>query len=225
VPGIRRRALIDLDAFAANLAERRTDEWLDLCADAYGHGLDLLAPVARDSGVAGLVVRDESEAATARRAGFPEAAIEIGAWRGNPRGTELGAIRGGRPVMTLVAEVIAVKRVEAGAGVSYGYSFRSTAPTTLALVGLGYADGVPRLASNTATVLVGSGIHRIAGRVAMDQFVVDCGDDAPEVGSDAVLFGDPDRGEPSVEEWSGATSRETLDVTAGIGYRVERVRR
>jgi alanine racemase len=127
-----------------------------------------------------------------------------------------------RPVLTLVGEVVSVKRVAADAGVSYGYSYRTAAPTTLALVALGYADGVPRLASNRATVQVGSGRHPLVGRVAMDQFVVDCGDDAPEVGSDAVLFGDPDRGAPSALDWATATERSPLALTAGLGQRISR---
>jgi alanine racemase len=128
----------------------------------------------------------------------------------------------GRPVMTLVAEVVAVKQVGADAGVSYGYSYRTSSPTTLALVALGYADGVPRLASNRATVHVGAGVHPLVGRVAMDQFVVDCGDDRPELGSDAVLFGDPATGAPSAHEWATATERDVLDLTAGLGARIRR---
>ena len=125
-------------------------------------------------------------------------------------------------VMTLVGEVVAVKPTEAGAGVSYGYSYHTTNATTLALVALGYADGVPRLASNTATVRVGSGQHPVVGRIAMDQFVVECGDDIPELGADAVLFGDPAAGYPTAGQWAEVTSRSALQLTAGIGWRVKR---
>jgi alanine racemase len=58
----------------------------------------------------------------------------------------------------------------------------------------------------------------------MDQFVVDCGDDVPDLGSDAVLFGDPASGVPSAHEWATATERELLDLTAGLGARVSRER-
>jgi alanine racemase len=133
-----------------------------------------------------------------------------------------GLAPGTRPVLTLIGEVVAVKRVGADAGVSYGYSYRTSGPTTLALIGLGYADGVPRLASNRATVRVGSAQHPLVGRVAMDQFVVDCGDDVPELGSDAVLFGDPDRGAPSAFDWATATERDPLALTAGLGQRIVR---
>ena len=104
-------------------------------------------------------------------------------------------------MLTLVGEVVAVKRVPAGSGVSYGYSYRTGTETVLALVGLGYADGVPRLASNRASVWIAGAARPLVGRVAMDQFVVECGDDVPEVGADAVLFGG--RGDhPSAIDWA-----------------------
>jgi alanine racemase len=219
--GIRRVSRIDLDAFARNIAGASS---FDARADAYGHGLALLGPVARDAGVTSVLVSDERDAAVAR-ALFDE--VLVGRLPGKSD-TIAGAAYGldedaaARPVLTLVGEVVAVKHVGADAGVSYGYSYRTAAPTTLALVALGYADGVPRLASNRATVHVGSGIHPLVGRVAMDQFVVDCGDDIPELGSDAVLFGDPAAGVPSAHEWATATEREPLDLTAGLGARIAR---
>ncbi len=220
--GIRRVSRIDLDAFAANLAGATS---LDARADAYGHGLRLLAPVAREIGVVSVIVSDERDAELARPffgevllGRLPREADAIGA-----AAYGLDPDADGRPVMTLVGEVVAVKQVGADAGVSYGYSYRTSAPTTLALVALGYADGVPRLASNRATVLIGSAVHPLVGRVAMDQFVVDCGDDVPEPGSDAVLFGDRSTGAPTAQEWATATERNALDLVAGLGTRISRV--
>jgi len=220
--GIRRVARIDLDAFATNVAGASC---LDARADAYGHGLALLGPVARDAGVGSVVVSDERDAGVAR-AFFSEVLVgrlarETPAIRASAYGLDPDAAA--RPVLTLVGEVVAVKHVGAGAGVSYGYSYRTSAPTTLALVALGYADGVPRLASNRATVHVGSAIHPLVGRVAMDQFVVDCGEDVPELGGDAVLFGDPSSGVPGALEWATATERDPLDLTAGLGARIARI--
>jgi alanine racemase len=218
--GIRRIARIDLDAFASNIAGASS---FDARADAYGHGLALLGPVARDAGVGSVIVSDEHDAAIARPlfeevliGRLPRDAVANAAAYGHDQDAAA------RPVMTLIGEVVAVKRVGADAGVSYGYSYRTSAPTTLALVGLGYADGVPRLASNRATVHVGSACHPLVGRVAMDQFVVDCGGDVPDLGSDAILFGDPATGVPSAHEWATATEREPLDLTAGLGSRVNR---
>jgi alanine racemase len=89
-------------------------------------------------------------------------------------------------------------------------------------VALGYADGVPRLASNRAQVLVGGARHPLVGRIAMDQFMLDIGDSDVVPGMDAVLFGDPDRGEPSVREWAEWTERSPFALTSGIAARVIR---
>ena len=98
--------------------------------------------------------------------------------------------------MELAASVVSVKRVPAGHGVSYGYEYRTTAATSLALIPLGYADGVPRHGSNRGPVRIGDTTYRVAGRVAMDQLVVDVGDAPVRVGDRAVLFGDPSTGAP-----------------------------
>jgi len=127
------------------------------------------------------------------------------------------------PAMQLSARVIGVKRVPAGVGVSYGYQHRTTQATTLALIPLGYADGVPRAAHN-APVLIGDTVHRVVGRIAMDQFVVDVGDAAVSVGDRAVLWGDPARGEPSVDEWADAAGTISYELVTRLGRRVHRTR-
>ena len=83
-----------------------------------------------------------------------------------------------RPAMTVRAAVALTKRVPAGVGVSYGHTYFPERETTLALVPVGYADGVPRAAGNRAPVLAAGAQRTIAGRVCMDQFVLDVGDDA-----------------------------------------------
>lgn len=127
-----------------------------------------------------------------------------------------------RPVMELSAEVISVKRVPGGSGVSYGFTYRAPRATTLALVPLGYADGVPRAASNRGPVAIGGGRYEVAGRVAMDQFVVDVGDDEVAVGDRAVLWGDPASGVPSADEWADAADTITYEIVARVGGRIER---
>jgi alanine racemase len=92
-----------------------------------------------------------------------------------------------KPVMTLRGSIAAVRRVPAGSGVSYNYTYRTTDESTLALVPLGYADGVPRQASGTGQVSIAGHRFRVAGRVAMDQFVVDVGNAEVAVGDDVVL--------------------------------------
>ncbi|MEU2062210.1 alanine racemase [Streptomyces sp. NPDC013455] len=128
-----------------------------------------------------------------------------------------------RPVMTLSASLALVKRVPGGHGVSYGHHYVTPGATTLGLVPVGYADGIPRHASGTGPVLVDGKWRTVAGRVAMDQFVVDLGGDEPPVGTEAVLFGPGDRGEPTAEDWAQACGTIAYEIVTRIGTRVPRV--
>lgn len=138
---------------------------------------------------------------------------------------ELGSAAdfGLRPVMTLAASLALVKHVPGGHGVSYGHQYVTPGETTLGLVPVGYADGVPRHASGSGPVLVGGKWRTVAGRVAMDQFVVDLGGDEPETGSEAMLFGPGDRGEPTAEDWAQAAGTIAYEIVTRIGTRVPRV--
>ncbi|MFJ9565327.1 alanine racemase [Streptomyces fuscichromogenes] len=138
---------------------------------------------------------------------------------------ELGSAAdfGLRPVMTLSASLALVKHVPGGHGVSYGHHYVTPGETTLGLVPVGYADGIPRHASGTGPVLVGGKWRTVAGRIAMDQFVVDLGGDEPEVGTEAVLFGPGDRGEPTAEDWAQAAGTIAYEIVTRIGSRVPRV--
>ncbi|MCF3964420.1 alanine racemase, partial [Streptomyces fuscigenes] len=129
-----------------------------------------------------------------------------------------------RPVMTLSASVALVKQVPPGHGVSYGHTYRTPEETTLGLVPLGYADGIPRHASGRGPVRLGGGPwRRVAGRVAMDQFVVDLGGDLVEPGSRAVLFGPGDEGEPTAQDWAEAADTIAYEIVTRISGRVPRV--
>ncbi|MFF4713795.1 alanine racemase [Streptomyces eurythermus] len=128
-----------------------------------------------------------------------------------------------RPVMTLSASLALVKHAPGGHGVSYGHHYVTPGETTLGLVPVGYADGIPRHASGTGPVLVDGKWRTVAGRVAMDQFVVDLGGDEPPVGTEAVLFGPGDRGEPTAEDWAQACGTIAYEIVTRIGTRVPRV--
>jgi alanine racemase len=129
-----------------------------------------------------------------------------------------------RPAMTLRARVTHTKRVPAGHGVSYGHTYTTPTATTLAVVPLGYADGIPRHASNAGPVLLAGARRRVAGRVCMDQIVVDCGDDEVRPGDEAVLFGPGDAGEPTADDWADAAGTINYEIVTRIGSaRVERV--
>ncbi|MGW0394182.1 alanine racemase [Streptomyces sp. NPDC003042] len=138
---------------------------------------------------------------------------------------ELGtpAQLGLRPAMTLKASLAMVKRVPAGHGVSYGHHYVTEAESNLALIPAGYADGIPRSASGRGPALVGGRIRQAAGRIAMDQFVVDLGQDLARVGDEVVLFGDAERGEPTAEDWARAAHTIAYEIVTRIGGRVPRV--
>lgn len=189
------------EALTAVSAEFGSNPALDLRADAYGHGALELAVRLRSQGFDNLVHDRDAAAldnASTRLFGFD-------------RSTE--------PLLSLEGEVVAVKRVAADTAVSYGYTYRTTEQATLALVGLGYADGVPRCASNRATVRIGDRRGVIAGRIAMDQLVVDLGDASAEVGQPAVLWDDAE----TLAEWCHATERSAAALTTRLGRRITRV--
>ena len=127
-----------------------------------------------------------------------------------------------RPAMTLLSSVAHTKRVPAGSGVSYLHRYTTSAETTLALVPLGYGDGVPRAATNVAEVLLNGRRRRIAGTVSMDQLVLDVGDDEVAPGDEVVLFGDGSRGEPTAQDWAASTGTIDYEIVTRIGPRVPR---
>ncbi|MDI6103067.1 alanine racemase [Actinoplanes sp. NEAU-A12] len=128
-----------------------------------------------------------------------------------------------RPAMTLEARVILTKRVGPGTGVSYGPDHIVDRETTLALVPIGFADGVPRRVSGQARVSVHGTRCPIVGRVAMDQMVVDVGNLPVSAGDRVVLFGSGQDGEPTVADWAQWAGTNAHEILTGIGTRVERV--
>jgi alanine racemase len=144
--------------------------------------------------------------------------LGIGAYGLSPDDDEVPGLR---PAMELAASIVSVKRVPADHGVSYGFDYRTQRETTLALVPLGYADGIPRSASRAGRVSIGGGVYPIAGRIAMDQFVVDVGDAAVALGDRAIVFG-ADDGVPTASEWARAAGTINYEIVARIGARVPR---
>jgi len=176
---------------------------------------------------AGLRPRIRHLAATGAAIDLPETRLDavrvgLGIYGLSPFDERSSANLGLRPAMTLQAPVAAVRRVKAGQGASYGYTYRAERETTFALVPLGYADGIPRHASNRGPVRIGGRRFRVAGRVAMDQFIVDVGDAPVKVGDRAVLFGDPLRGAPTATEWAEAADTINYEIVTRLGPRVTR---
>lgn len=129
-----------------------------------------------------------------------------------------------RPAMTLKARVALVKPVAAGEGVSYGHLWVAPIDTTVALVPVGYADGVPRTLTGKFDVTVNGVRYPSVGRVCMDQIMIDLGPGPTDVreGDEAYLFGPGDAGEPHAQEWADALGTIHYEVVTGVRGRVER---
>src|SRR5450631_3653215 len=128
------------------------------------------------------------------------------------------------PAMTLSADLAVTKRVPAGQGLSYGHQYVTSQDTTVGLVPMGYADGIPRNATNVGPVSLGGTRHTVAGRVCMDQFVIDLGPASrAQAGDPVVLFGAGESGEPTAQDWAEATDTISYEIICRIGLRVPRV--
>jgi alanine racemase len=126
------------------------------------------------------------------------------------------------PAMTARASLAMVKRVDAGAAVSYGRTWTAERATTLGLVPVGYGDGVPRVAGNRAQVWVAGARRPVRGRICMDQLVVDLDDAEAAAGDDAVLFGPGTDGEPTAQDWAEASGTISYEIVTRIGGRMTR---
>jgi alanine racemase len=205
-------AYIDLSAIRHNAAVLRVRAGsrmlvADVAADGYGHGAVAVARAAIQGGASALSQSERTGADV----------ISAGAeLYGLAEDREL------RPAMRVIARVVGVKTIEAGEGVSYGYTWRATRRTNLALIGIGYADGLDRIASNIGTLLLAGTARTIAGRVAMNALVLDLGDDRVGVGDEAVVFGDVRRGEPSASSWAAGLGKTAVEVAAVFGAHLPR---
>jgi alanine racemase len=138
------------------------------------------------------------------------------------------AALGLRPAMTLKSYVAQCKDAPAGQGVSYGLNYRTDKPSSLGLIPLGYADGIPRIATG-GPVRVNGVTYPVVGRIAMDQMVIDLGQEGlvasghSATGAEAVLFGPGDGGEPSVDDWAAAAGTNNYEIVTRISPRVQRV--
>ena len=131
------------------------------------------------------------------------------------------------PAMTLRSQVAMVRPVRAGDGVSYGHTWIADRDTTVALLPLGYADGVFRALSGRIDVLINGRLRRSVGRICMDQFVVDLGPGVPDVaeGDQAVIFGPGSEGEPTAQDWAEALGTIHYEVVTSPRGRVLRTYR
>jgi len=178
---------------------------IDLRANAYGLGIEKSSTIARDAGFRAAVVSpDSSEGCVLSLAEMSPTTVTQ--WWDNTA------------LLSFEADIISLKRVGGNTPVSYGYDYTTTAETTLALVGAGFSDGVPRTASPGAKMSVHGETFPIAGRIAMDQCVLDVGDAALNVGDTATIWG----ANPSLVEWAAWSSRPTGALMSHLAPRVDR---
>jgi len=143
----------------------------------------------------------------------------IGLYGVDPLG---GQSSGLRPAMTLQATIALTKQIKAGTEVSYGPDWRAERDTTLALVPLGFADGIPRRSWRHAEAWVNGFRCRIAGRITMDQFMLDVGDLPVSAGDRVVIFGPGHEGEPTVGDWATWADTNPHEILTSVSARVPR---
>jgi alanine racemase len=126
------------------------------------------------------------------------------------------------PAMTVRAVVAMVKEVPGGHGVSYGQRYRTSGDTRLALIPVGYGDGIPRVGSARLQMQVNGQRFTVAGTVAMDQVVLDIGDAPVQAGDVVELFGDGLNGAPTADEWAAACGTINYEIVTRLGPRIPR---
>ena len=203
------------------------DEPFHPAVDAQAVAFDRACSVAASAGI-GDVLRHFSSSGPALRR--PDLAFDIVrpglAVYGLSPGAHVGEASelGLRPAMTLRSTVAQVKTVDAGMGVSYSYRYTTARATRLALIPIGYADGIPRAATNVGPLFVGGQRTQIAGAVCMDQVVVDLGPESTvNVGDEVVVFGSGLEGAPTAAQWADASGTIVYEIVTRIGPRVARV--
>lgn len=125
------------------------------------------------------------------------------------------------PAMTVQGEVVITKEIRAGAGVSYGHTWVAPRDMEVAVVPMGYGDGIPRHASSTAQVQVNGHREDVLGRICMDQFTVSSSAGA-HAGDPVVLFGSGASGEPTAQEWADWCGTISYEIVTRMGGRQAR---
>lgn len=127
-----------------------------------------------------------------------------------------------RPAMTITARIVGIRRVRAGEGIGYGHTTLAARDTNLALIPLGYADGLPRVAGAHGSLWCRSRRVPLVGRISMDQCSVDVGDLPVTVGEPVTVVGDGTDGAPTVADWADWAGTIPHEILAHIGSRVPR---
>ncbi len=183
--------------------------------------------VAEDAGVDPEVRHLANTPATLSRPDthFDLVRVGLGIYGLSPFEGQTSSELGLRPAMTLRTLVSQCKEVPDGQGVSYGLRYRTSGPSTLGLIPVGYADGVPRIATGGPVRVAGT-TYPVVGRIAMDQMVIDLGNTGPAsaglLGAEAELFGDGADGGPTADDWARAAGTINYEIVTRISPRVPR---
>ena len=153
------------------------------------------------------------------RFGMVRPGIFVYGYEPSPLGTA-----GVEPVMRLASRISFVKKVPRGEGLSYGLTWRAVTETTVATLPIGYGDGYSRSLSNRAQVWVGHRSAPIAGRICMDQTMLDLGPGAEAIeGDEVILFGEKDGEGMPGERICELLGTIPYELTCMVGARVPRV--
>ena len=196
-PGSLLRELrVDLAQLKANLAAARDSGFVeaDVSANGYNLGADVVIRLATEVGL-GITTT-------------PNGSAEI-----------IYGLNGKNTPFQLVGEVIRSKPAKAGSGVSYGYIHKLEADTNLALVAIGFCDGIPRAASANFQATVDGEHYAGVGRIAMDQCVLETGNTVLQPGQEVEFFSE----QFTIANWASVAGIYPQELLLHIGPRVERV--
>ncbi|MBX2863448.1 MAG: alanine racemase [Leptolyngbyaceae cyanobacterium MAG.088] len=129
-----------------------------------------------------------------------------------------------QPALEVKARITHIKQIPAGAGVSYGHRFVAKCPMTIAVVGIGYADGIPRQLSNQLTVLIGDQRISQIGSITMDQLMLDVSDvnDLAE-GDIVTLLGHSNSHQITADDWADRIGTISWEILCGFKHRLPRI--
>ena len=129
-----------------------------------------------------------------------------------------------KPAMQIKARVTQVKTIEAGTGVSYGYQFIAKKQTKIAVIGIGYADGIPRNLSNKIKVLIRGQLVSQIGTITMDQIMLDVSEIPDlQVGEVVTLLGEDGEYSISADDWANTIGTISWEILCGFKHRLPRV--
>lgn len=196
-------------------------EIFDLRRDAWGHGVEIVAPVLAEAGVRAVLIDQDGPAEQLRKLGLipsveGRADADPAVVWGFP---DASGRQSGMPVMRACGRVLSTKAIPAGAGVSYGYHYRAPVDTRLALVTGGYAQGLMRALGGRVHVDIGGRAHPIVGRIAMDACVVETSDARVNAGDEVSFFGGRSPVSSNLADWARATGLTIAELAYVVGVR------